>query len=76
MEEKLLDILEAIAGTDEVRNERDLNLFEAGLLDSLGMIELLVEIEEQLGIKIEPTEIERTEMDTVNKILAYISKRS
>ncbi|NLI93392.1 MAG: D-alanine--poly(phosphoribitol) ligase subunit DltC [Peptococcaceae bacterium] len=75
MEEKILEILEAISGTDEVRNDRDLNLFEAGLLDSLGVIELLVGIEEQLGIKIEPTEVDRKEIDTTNKILSYIAKR-
>jgi len=56
--------------------DRDLNLFEAGLLDSLGVIELLVGIEEQLGIRIEPTEVERKEIDTTNKVLAYISQRT
>lgn len=75
MEEKILSILESICGTDEVRHDRDLNLFEAGLLDSLGVIELLVGIEEQLDIRIEPTELDRQEIETVNKIIATISKR-
>ena len=74
MEEKILSLLERVCGTDEVRNERDMNLFEAGILDSLGVIELLVGAEE-LGIKIEPTEIERTDTDTPAKIIAAFSKR-
>lgn len=75
MEEKILKLLEDICGTDEVWHDRDLNLFGEGLLDSLGVIELLVGIEEELGIRVEPTEVERTDMDTPAKIIATFSKR-
>jgi D-alanine--poly(phosphoribitol) ligase, subunit 2 len=74
MEEKVLDILESVCGTDEVRKDMDVNLFETGLLDSLGITELLVEIEEQLGIEIAPTEITREDIETPNKIIMYLSK--
>ena len=50
MEEKLLEILEDICEDDVVREERDLDLFEDDLLDSLGFAEVLVRIEdEQIG---------------------------
>jgi D-alanine--poly(phosphoribitol) ligase subunit 2 len=75
MEEKVLDILESVCGTDEVREDKDINLFEAGLLDSLGVTELLIEIEEKLGIEIAPTEVTRGEIETPNKIIQYISKK-
>ena len=74
MEEHILSLLERICGTDEVWVERDMNLFEAGILDSLGVIELLVGAEE-LGVKIEPTEIDRAELETPAKIIATFSKR-
>lgn len=76
MNEKILEILEEICGTDEVRNDLDIDLYESGLLDSLGTIELLIKIEEELGIKIEPTEIEREQIQTPNKIIKYLSNRS
>lgn len=75
MEEKILDILETITGVDEVKEDRDINLFENGLIDSLGVIELLVQIEEKLGIVIEPTEVEREQIETPNKLIEYLSKR-
>ncbi len=75
MEEKILKILESICGTDEVREDKDINLFENGLLDSLGVIELILEIETELGIAIQPTEIERKDIDTPNKIIGYLEAR-
>jgi len=48
MEEKILEILEGICNTDEVRADKDINLFDNGLLDSLGLIELIIEIESHI----------------------------
>lgn len=75
MKEKILDILENVCGTDEVKQNRDINLFEEGILDSLGFIELLVELEEKLKIKIDPTEADRSEIDTPNKLIDYINNK-
>ena len=75
MEEKLLDLIADICDSDSVRERRDLDLFGAGLLDSLGAIDLLVEIEEEFGVVIAPTELEREEMNTVNKIIARVKER-
>lgn len=75
MKERVLEILEDVCGDSIVREEMDLNLFDSGLLDSLGMIELLVQIEEKLGVVIEPTEVNREDIDTSNKLIAYLEKR-
>ena len=75
MEEKILDILEEICEDDVVREDRDLDLFEEGLLDSLGVAELLVAIEDRLGKVIAITEIEKEDVDTVNKIIALVEAR-
>ncbi|EPY2279079.1 D-alanine--poly(phosphoribitol) ligase subunit DltC [Clostridium sporogenes] len=72
MEDKILEILIDVCGTDEVKDDMDLNLFDNELLDSLGLIELILAIEEQVGIKIEPTEITREEFDSPNKIIKHI----
>ena len=75
MEEKVLAILVEICAVDEVREDKDINLFESGLLDSLGLIELIIKLEEELDIKIEPTELEREEIETPNKLINYVSMR-
>ena len=75
LESKVLDMLEDICADDAVREERDVDLFEAGLLDSLAAIEVLVGIEENFGVEIAPTAVERKEMNTVNKIIDQIAAR-
>ena len=75
MEDKIVSLVADICDTDDVRDRRDLDLFEAGLLDSLGAIDLLIEIEEEFGVVIAPTELERSEMNTVNKIIERVRER-
>ncbi|WP_346936255.1 D-alanine--poly(phosphoribitol) ligase subunit DltC [Clostridium sp.] len=75
MKEKVLDIFEEVTGTDEIREDLDLDLFEAGLLDSLGIIEVLLKIEEVFGIKLQPTDLERKDMATANNLIAFLSSR-
>lgn len=52
MKDKVLEIFIEVTGNDEIAEDFDLDLFEAGLLDSLAIIEVLIQIEEKLGIKI------------------------
>lgn len=75
MEEKLLDILAEICGDDIVKEDRDINIVEEDLMDSLDFTELLVEIEGNFGVSIPPTEVTREDMDTPNKIIALIKSK-
>lgn len=75
LEEQVLEMLEEICDDEAVREERDIDLFDAGLLDSMAAIEVLVAIEERFGIDIAPTAVERDEMNTVNKIIRQIEIR-
>lgn len=75
IEEKVLGMLEDICDDDAVREERDIDLFDAGLLDSMAAIELLVAIEEDFGVQIAPTAVGREEMNTVNKIIHQVEVR-
>ena len=72
MKEKVLEIFIEVTGNDEIAEDLDLNLFDAGLLDSLAIIEVLLKIEENLGIKLQPTDLEREDMSTVNKMTAFL----
>ena len=74
-QERLLALIEDISGDPVVREERDIALFEEGLFDSMAAIELLVSIEDAFNVSIAPTEVEREEMNTVNKIVARVQER-
>lgn len=76
MKDTVLDILEEICEDSVVREDLDMDLFEADLMDSLGVAEMLVSIEDQLGIVIAPSEVEREDINTPNKILALVASRS
>lgn len=75
LEEKMLDLLEDITGDEAVREQRDVDLFEEGLLDSMAAVELLVDIEEEFGVSIAPTDVPREEMNTVNLIIHQVEIR-
>ena len=74
-EERLIALIEDICGDPIVRDERDMDLFDEGLFDSMAAIELLVAIEEEFGVLIAPTEVEREDMNTVNLIVARVAER-
>ena len=50
-------------------------IIELGFLDSMAAVELLVDIEDEFGVSIAPTEVEREEMNTVNLIIEQVEKR-
>ncbi|MHC9000395.1 D-alanine--poly(phosphoribitol) ligase subunit DltC [Enterococcus bulliens] len=72
MEETVLAILEELTGTDEVREDLDLALFDEGLLDSLGSVQLLVELEGQLDVQVPVSEFERESWATPRKIIEQV----
>ena len=74
MEERILEILEEICEDEVVYEDKDINLKEEGLMDSLAFVELLVRLEE-FGIEVAPTEVTYEEIYTPNKIMKYVSER-
>ena len=50
----------------------DEDLFDAGVLDSMGTVELIVEIENRFDIRVPVTEFGRDDWNTANKIIAGI----
>ena len=76
MKEKILDVLAEVCDDDVVKEDLSIDLFEEGLLDSLGVAQLLMEAEDNLGVVIALTEIERDDINTPEKIIALIEKKA
>jgi D-alanine--poly(phosphoribitol) ligase subunit 2 len=54
----------------------DTDLMESGLLDSLTLVELIVGMEEEFGIKISFDEIDLDNFSSVNKIARFVDYQS
>ena len=71
-----LEILENVCETDELDEEPDMDLFDAGLMDSQSSINILLEIEKNLGMKLQVTDIDKSDISTVNNFESFLRKRS
>jgi D-alanine--poly(phosphoribitol) ligase subunit 2 len=74
--EVVLSELERITGTDQVRKDLDLALFDEDVLDSLGTVELIVALGEKLDISISPAQINRQQWASPRKIIAFVEEKA
>lgn len=72
IKETVLAIIEDLTGQD-VSGNLDLNLYDDGLLDSMATVQMLVEIDGQLGITVPVSEYERSEWGTPQQIINQVS---
>lgn len=75
MREQILEVLAEICEDECVKDDLETELFESGLMDSLGFAEFLVELEDQFDIVISPSEVEREDINTPEKILELVESR-
>ncbi|EHI68599.1 D-alanine--poly(phosphoribitol) ligase subunit DltC [Streptococcus ictaluri] len=59
---------------EDVSDMMDEDLFDAGVLDSLGTVELIVELESTFNIKVPISEFGRDDWNTANKIIQGIEE--
>ena len=72
LEEKIREILFELSGIETTDNETSLQADLA--LDSLAMVMLLIEIEEEFGIELEESDMNPFELNTVQDIIDLVSK--
>ena len=59
---------------EDVSDMMDEDLFDAGVWDSMGTVELIVEIENRFDIRVPVTEFGRDDWNTANKIVEGIAE--
>ncbi|TNE53303.1 MAG: acyl carrier protein [Bacteroidetes bacterium] len=72
MKDFLIDKIEEIAFQ---RVEADDSLWESGVLDSITIVELAVEIETEFNIEVPFDEIVESNFETVSRIMSYIERK-
>lgn len=73
--ETILEELEKVTGTDQVRKDLNLDLFGEKVLDSFGTVELIVALSDAFGIEIAPSQIDRDLWATPQKIMDYFEQK-
>lgn len=73
MQEKIANLLKNINGKDQI-SDFNMDLFENGMLDSLGIAQLVAALEETFNIEIDPEDILPENFSTVNEINALVRK--
>ena len=76
MQETIVTILSNICGVDASELEPDLNLFEAGLLDSFAILQLLSELENTFNVPMDVDKLTREQIATPAKIEELIREMS
>ena len=60
-------------GGEELSNDSE--FLKMGIIDSMGVLELVGFIEEEFGISIDDEELVPDNLDSVNRIVAYVAKK-
>lgn len=71
VQKTVLAILQDLTGED-LSDRLDEDVFDAALLDSMDTVQMVLALEEQLGVDIPVSEFERSQWATVNKIVAQV----
>ena len=74
--DRTINLLAEVTESNRVRTEPDLPLFDAGMLDSLGIVTLIARLSEEFGVEISPAEFEREAWATPAKIVADVERRA
>jgi acyl carrier protein len=70
-------MVERILAGDETRKFADDDSFlEGGLIDSTGVLELVLFVEETFGIKVEDEELIPDNFDSVNRIVEFAKSKT
>ena len=73
--ERVIHVLTAVSETDAVRRQPEMRLYELGVIDSLGTVELIVALSEEFEIDLSPAEIDRDLWATPANIVAFMEAR-
>lgn len=72
MEESIKKVLESVK--PDIANNFDKNFIENGILDSLDVMNLIIALEEEFGIEIDPENVITENFETIAVIKTLIEK--
>ncbi len=74
MEEKVIKIIEELTGFEDLENNKDIDLIENEIIDSLAFIELVSSLEDEFEIEIQPTQIDPNTWRNLHSIVNLVNE--
>lgn len=74
--QEILDFLADNLYVDTSEVDEHTPLFSSGLIDSFSFASLLAELESRGGFKMDPLDITLENLDTIDRMLAFVASRS
>ena len=74
MEDRIIEIIERITEYKDLKINKDIDLLENEILDSLAFIELIEMLNEEFNIELQPTQIKPYTWRSVKSIAEYIQQ--
>jgi D-alanine--poly(phosphoribitol) ligase subunit 2 len=74
VERRIVDLMRDALAVEPPGSDTD--LFETGLLDSLGLVTLISELEHEFGFQLPPDELELDSFRTVKAIAALVARHT
>ncbi len=72
MEEKIIEIIINLTGYNNLKENKDIDLLENEILDSLAFLELITTLEEEFNVEIQPTQVNPNTWRSIAKITELI----
>ncbi len=73
-EQQIADYLASQFGVDMSNVAVDTPLISSGLIDSFGMVELLLQIETMSGAKVDPGDVTLENLDSIERIVGLVEQ--
>lgn len=73
--ELLLQFMEETLGVDTAVMDEHTELYSAGVIDSLGMVQLIAFLEMQGDFQFAPEDISLDHLDSIDRILTFVASR-
>ena len=74
MEERIMKIIQELTGYKDLENNKDIDLIENEIIDSLAFIELVSSLEDEFEIEIQPTQIDPNTWRKLHSIVNLVNE--
>ena len=72
MEDRVINIIAEICENETIKDNLDIDLIENEILDSLAFITLILRLEEEFDIEIQPTQVNPDTWRSINSIIELV----
>ena len=69
------EVLAATCDTEDILEDYDLDLFEEGFIDSFAVLNVILEIEKRTGLKLQATDIKKSDVSTINNLIHFLDSK-